>query len=83
MAEALADLFGDRFAWFDFLEGDGQHKRQFATGGTECLDLLMLRPTIANRVVLAALGKFEGGVGLARRGLAASPLRGWMRTLRR
>ncbi|WP_240313435.1 GNAT family N-acetyltransferase [Sphingomonas carotinifaciens] len=83
MAEALADLFGDRFAWFDFLEGDGQHKRQFATGGTECLDLLMLRPTIANRVVLAALGGFEGGVALARRGLAASPLRGWMRTLRR
>lgn len=87
MAAALADLFGDRFAWFDFLEGGGQHKRQLATGGTDCVDLLMLRPTIVNRAVLAALGGFEGSVGLARRGLAASPLlgplRGWVRNLRR
>ena len=33
-------------AWFDFTEGEGQHKRQFATGGVDCVDLLLLRPRL-------------------------------------
>ena len=65
--EALGDLFADRFARFDFTEGEGQHKRQFATGGTPCVDLLLLRPTLANRATLAALRLFDKGVATAKR----------------
>lgn len=64
--EALRDLFGDRFAWFDFTEGEGQHKRQMASGGVACVDLLLLRPTLANRMLLAALTGFDGSVAIAK-----------------
>ncbi len=67
MSEALGSLFDDRFARFDFTEGEGQHKRQFATGGMPCADLLLLRPTAANRVALAGLAAFDGAVALAGR----------------
>ncbi|WP_235532792.1 GNAT family N-acetyltransferase, partial [Sphingomonas sp. Leaf412] len=33
MEAALVDLFADRFARFDFTEGEGQHKRSLASGG--------------------------------------------------
>jgi CelD/BcsL family acetyltransferase involved in cellulose biosynthesis len=75
--EALRDLFAHGgFARFDFTEGDGQHKRQFATGSIDCADLLLLRPTIANRATAALIGGFDrlaegakrlGGAGLVRR----------------
>lgn len=65
---ALRDLFAEgRFAWFDFTEGEGQHKRQMASGGVACVDLLLLRPTLANRALVAALAGFDGGVSLAKR----------------
>ncbi|HEV7288368.1 GNAT family N-acetyltransferase [Sphingomonas sp.] len=58
--EAFRDLFGEgKFPRFDFTEGDGQHKRQYATGGVPCVDLLLLRPTVTNRVTTAALGGFN------------------------
>lgn len=58
--EAFRDLFEEgRFARFDFTEGDGQHKRQYATGGVPCVDLLLLRPSLTNRVTTAALGGFN------------------------
>ncbi|MCP3730092.1 GNAT family N-acetyltransferase [Sphingomonas sp. MG17] len=61
--EAFRDLFEEgRFARFDFTEGEGQHKRQYSTGGVPCLDLLLLRPTVANRVTTAALGGFNRAV---------------------
>lgn len=61
--EAFRDLFDEgSYARFDFTEGDGQHKRQFATGGVPCLDLLLLRPTLANRVTTTALGGFNRAV---------------------
>jgi hypothetical protein len=64
---ALRDLFDEgRFRWFDFTEGEGQHKRSLSTGGIACVDLLLLRPTLANRVVLAALGGFDRTVALAK-----------------
>jgi len=65
-AEALAELFGDRFALFDFTEGEGQHKRQFATGSTACVDLLILRPTPANRVLAATLAGWDRAVARAK-----------------
>ncbi|WP_313535865.1 GNAT family N-acetyltransferase [Sphingomonas sp.] len=65
---ALRELFNEgRFAWFDFTEGEGQHKRQMASGGVVCVDLLLLRPTLTNRMLVAALAGFDGGVALAKR----------------
>lgn len=83
MEAALVSLFGDKFRRFDFTEGEGQHKRSLASGGTACADVLMLRPTLANRAALAALGAFDAAVARGR-GLARSPaLRGLARRVRR
>jgi len=66
--EAMRDLFAEgRFARFDFTEGEGQHKRQLATDGVACLDLLLLRPTLLNRAALAALGRFDAAMAWAKR----------------
>lgn len=66
--EAMRMLMEEgRFRWFDFTEGDGQHKRQFATGAIDSVDLLLLRPTIGNLAVASALAGFDGTVGLAKR----------------
>lgn len=65
---ALRDLFAEgRFAWFDFTEGEGQHKRQIASGGVACIDLMLLRPTLVNRTLIAALAGFDGSMALAKR----------------
>lgn len=66
-AAAMRDLFGDRFARFDSTEGEGQHKRLFSTGGVDCVELLLLRPTLANRATLAALSAFDGAMARAKR----------------
>jgi hypothetical protein len=61
--EAFRTLFADPVAQrFDFTEGEGQHKRQFATEGTPCADLLLLRGTVGNRATVGALRAFDGGV---------------------
>ncbi|MFD1036549.1 GNAT family N-acetyltransferase [Sphingomonas hankookensis] len=61
--EAFRTLFAEPAAQrFDFTEGEGQHKRQFATGGTPCADLLLLRGTLGNRATVGALRAFDGGV---------------------
>jgi hypothetical protein len=72
--KAMRDLFAERrFARFDFTEGEGQHKRQLATGGVACVDVLLLRSTIANRLALAALGAFDASMARAKHA-AAHPL---------
>jgi len=81
--EAMRQLFDDRFAWFDFTEGEGQHKRQFATAGSSCVDLLLLRPTLANRATVAALGAFDGAAGWAKRALSHPRLTRMTREIRR
>ncbi|MDT8759492.1 GNAT family N-acetyltransferase [Sphingomonas psychrotolerans] len=82
--EAMQDLFGERrFATFDFTEGEGQHKRQFATGGVACVDLLLLRPTLANRILVAALQGFDGGVAAAKRVVNGAGLGRLAKRLRR
>ncbi len=82
--EAMRTLFAERrFARFDFTEGEGQHKRQFATGGVPCADLLLLRPALANRAAIAALAGFDKAMAGAKRmtkRLGAEPL---VRKLRR
>ena len=65
--EAMRMLMEEgRFRLFDFTEGDGQHKRQFATGSVECVDLLLLRPTIANILAGHGLGLFDRAVAGAK-----------------
>lgn len=70
MAAALKDLMHEgTHARFDFTEGEGQHKRQFATGHVECADLFLLRPTPTNRAAMAALNRFDRAVAWAKRRL--------------
>ena len=83
MEAALVDLFADRFLRFDFTEGEGQHKRSMASGGVACRDLLLLRPTIANRGALALVGGFDGAMRLAKRAAATPAFRDLARHVRR
>jgi len=65
--EALERLFAEgRYRWFDFTEGEGAHKALFGTHSAECASLVLLRPTLANRALLAARGAFDAGVAQAR-----------------
>jgi hypothetical protein len=78
---AVRDLMAEgRFARFDLLEGDGRHKRLFASDGVDCCDVLLLRDTIRNRALAAALAGFDAGVARAGR---SERLRRWTRALRR
>ena len=84
MLEAMGDLYAEpRLRWFDFTEGDGQHKRSFATHGVECLDLLLLRATPTNRATLAALGAFDRCAAWGKRAVARWGLAGLAKKLRR
>lgn len=72
-----------RFSRLDFSEGDGQHKRLFASGGVPCVDLLLLRPTVGNLTWLAALDSFDLLVATGKRIADRPALRPMARILRR
>ena len=82
--EAMRQLMdeGD-FCLFDFTEGEGQHKRQFATGGVDCVDLLLVRRTAANLAVGHALNGFDAAVALAKKTATAIGAEAALRRLRR
>lgn len=83
-AEAMRMLMEEgRFRRFDFTEGEGQHKRAFATAGVPCVDLLLLRPTMVNRAALTALGGFDRAMAWAKRATDLPALRPLTRRLRR
>lgn len=63
-----------RFGLFDFAEGESRHKRLFATGSIESLDLLLVRPSLANLAAGHGLNAFDGAVALAKRALEAARL---------
>lgn len=64
---ALEALFAEqRFRYFDFTEGDGEHKALFGTDSVECASFLMLHSTIANRTLLGALATFDKVVARAK-----------------
>lgn len=66
--EALREAMGEgRFRLFDFTEGEGQHKRQFASGEVECLDLLLVKRNFRNQAVGHTLAAFDGGIAMAKR----------------
>ncbi len=82
--EALRQVMGrDRFHLFDFTEGDGQHKRLFASASVPCADLLLLKPTLANRASVGALALFDGAVGAAKSAMRRFGHGGAFRALRR
>ena len=82
--EAMRQVIEEgRFRRFDFTEGDGQHKRQFATGSVECVDLLLLRKSVGNRAVLASLRAFDGSMALAKKAVRALNLEGLAKSVRR
>ncbi len=66
--EAMRLLMAERrFRLFDFTEGEGQHKRLFASGGVDCVDLLLVRRSAANLLAGYTLTAFDGAVALAKR----------------
>jgi CelD/BcsL family acetyltransferase involved in cellulose biosynthesis len=82
--EAMRQLMDERaFRLFDFTEGEGQHKRQFATGGVDCVDLLLVRPTFGNLAAGYALGGFDSAVAVAKSAVSALGLSRALRRLRR
>jgi CelD/BcsL family acetyltransferase involved in cellulose biosynthesis len=82
--EAMRQLMSEgRFRLFDFTEGEGQHKSLFATGGIDCVDLLLVRPSPANLLAGHLLGWFDGAVALAKRATGALGLSRRLRRLGR
>ena len=64
---AMEVLFAERLArWFDFTEGDGAHKRMFATGSVDCIDLLVFPPSTRNRLLVSSHRLFNGAVATAK-----------------
>ena len=68
---------------FDFTEGEGQHKRKLSTGGVPCVDLLLLRPSIANRATMLAIGTFDRATAFAKRVVQKHDLGDLARKIRR
>lgn len=83
--EAMRRLMdeGSPFTLFDFTEGEGQHKSLFATGGVDCVDVLLLRPRLGNLLAGYGLNAFDGGVALAKKAAGALGLGRALRKLRR
>ena len=65
---AFRHLFADPPApWFDFTEGEGAHKRLFATRSWACATVPLLRRTAFNHVLLRSSSAFDGAVEWAGR----------------
>ena len=65
--EALRMLFAEeRFRYFDFTEGEGAHKALFGTDSVACRSFILLRSTLANRLLLAARNGFDAAVAWAK-----------------
>lgn len=66
--EAMRELMSERrFRLFDFTEGDGQHKRLFATDAVDCVDLLLMRRSFPSLAAGYGLNALDGAVALAKR----------------
>jgi len=65
--EALERLYAEeRFAWFDFTEGEGAHKAMFGTHSVACTSFVLLDPTLANRALLGARSTFDSAISTAK-----------------
>ncbi len=58
---AFERLFAEqRFRFLDFTEGEGTHKKFFATGNRSCADIFFFRRTFKNRMFLLLHSSTEG-----------------------
>ncbi len=65
--EAMRALFAEnRYRYFDFTEGDGAHKRMFATDSREAATFFLLTKSPLNRMALGALTRFDALVAWGR-----------------
>jgi CelD/BcsL family acetyltransferase involved in cellulose biosynthesis len=71
------------FSYFDFTEGDGQHKRQFATASLPSHDMVLIRDTFGNRMAIRSLSAFDSAVAFAKRAADRLGLGGVARAVRR
>ena len=64
---ALEQMFGEHcFRYFDFTEGESDHKRLFATHETPCANVLFLKSTLRNRILAYShwwTGRFSTWLG--------------------
>jgi len=64
---AVEQMFGEgRFRYFDFTEGESDHKRLFATHEMLCANVLFLRNTLKNRILAHSdwrMRRFSGWLG--------------------
>ena len=64
---AVEQMFGEGcFRYFDFTEGESDHKRLFATHEMLCANVLFLKNTLRNRILAHShwqTGRFSGWIG--------------------
>jgi hypothetical protein len=64
---AVEQMFGEGcFRYFDFTEGESEHKRLFATHETLCANVLFLKNTLRNRILAHShwwTGRISGWLG--------------------
>lgn len=66
--EALERLFAEaRYHYFDFTEGEGEHKAMFGTDWVDACSFFLLRASLLNRLLLGLLDAFDGMVAKAKR----------------
>jgi CelD/BcsL family acetyltransferase involved in cellulose biosynthesis len=59
----LEQLFAERqFAFFDFTEGEGEHKSLFGTDAVSCADIIITGPAVGPAVMIAMHRAFNRGV---------------------
>lgn len=81
---ALESLFAERrYRFFDFTEGESDHKRLFATGHLDCAHIAMLRPTWANRFLVRSHQGFNRAVEALGRWLERKQLKSRIQRLLR
>ncbi|MDQ6679955.1 MAG: GNAT family N-acetyltransferase [Pseudomonadota bacterium] len=72
---ALESVFAEgRFRFFDFTEGQSEHKRLFATHDIQCANVFFMRPSLRNKLLVRSHRAFDRlsqliGIGLERLGM--------------
>jgi CelD/BcsL family acetyltransferase involved in cellulose biosynthesis len=64
---ALKSIFEEsRFSFFDFTEGTSEHKRLFATNSVRCVNMVIVRDSLRNRLLVEGhrlVGRLSGLLG--------------------
>ncbi len=72
---ALESVFGEaRFDFFDFTEGQSEHKRLFATHDIRCANVFFINPSLRNKLLVHSQRAFDSfsqliGIALERLGM--------------